>query len=259
MIGLFDSGLGGLAIWREVDARLPRADILYLSDSAAFPYGPRDPDFVRSRAEAITRLLIRHGCSLVVVACNTATVTSIRALRELFPIPFVGVVPPVKVAAQHGAGPILALSTASTAAGRKYLELLEAHAAGRTVTGVSLDLLARIVEDGSYRRPEVAEAAARAILDKTGPLEPGTQVVLGCTHYTFLRQVLETRLGAPVVVIDPAPAVAEQVLRLVRQHGIAEMEGGRREFLCTGDTTRMRDFLRGVLGLEGAEPLKLEL
>ncbi|MCE5272007.1 glutamate racemase [bacterium] len=259
MIGLFDSGLGGLAIWREVDARLPRADILYLSDSGAFPYGHRHPDFVRSRAEAITRELIRRGCSLVVVACNTATVTSIRALREAFPIPFVGVVPPVKVAAQHGAGPILALTTANTAAGRKYMELLEAHAPGRAVTGVSLDLLARIVEDGSYRDPEVAEAAARAILERSGPLEPGTQVVLGCTHYTFLRRVLETRLGAPVVVIDPAPAVAEQVLRLVRQHGIAEAEAGRREFLCTGDTPSMQRFLREVVGVEGAAVQRVEV
>jgi glutamate racemase len=259
MIGIFDSGVGGLSIWREVASRLPRADIIYLADNGVFPYGSRPPDVVRSRSEQITRELVRRGAHLVVVACNTATVTAIEHLRATFGIPFVGVEPPVKVAARQGDRPILVLMTANTAGGRKYLELVQAHAAGRKVTGVSLDLLARVVEDGSFREPQVAAAIARAILKQTGPLEPGTQVVLGCTHYTFLKEIFQTRLDAAVEVLDPAPAVAEQALRLVRQHGIPEVEAGRREFLCTGEVERMQQFMTGVVGIEGAEAKKLEM
>lgn len=259
MIGIFDSGVGGLSIWREVAARLPRADIIYLADNGVFPYGNRPPDVVRSRSEQITRELVRRGAHLVVVACNTATVTAIGHLRAVFEIPFVGVEPPVKVAARSSGGRIVALLTANTAGGRKYLDLLDTWAAGRAVTGVSLDLLARVVEDGSFRQPEVAEAVARAILEQTGPLEPGTQVVLGCTHYSFLKEIFQNRLGVPVEVLDPAPAVAEQALRLVRQHGIPEVEAGRREFLCTGDVERMRQFMTGVVGIERAEAGKLEM
>ena len=97
MIGLFDSGVGGLACLREIDRLLPEADTLYLADSAAFPYGSLSPEIIKKRAEVITRTLIERGALLVVLACNTATVVAIKHLRDKFHIPFVGVEPPVKV------------------------------------------------------------------------------------------------------------------------------------------------------------------
>lgn len=261
MIGVFDSGVGGLSVWRELDRLLPQADILYLADSAAFPYGPRTPEFIRERTEKITRELLSRGCGLVVVACNTATVAAIKHLRGTFPeVPFVGVVPPVKVAAASGGdSPIVVLMTVNTAAGRKYLDLLAEHANGRKVRGVSLDLLARVVEDGSFREPETQREVVRAVLERTGPLPAGSQVVLGCTHYSFLREILEVGLGAGVTVLDPAGAVAAQTLRLVRVHGLPEIESGRREFLCTGEGKGLREFVEKSLNYPEYPVEKLEL
>lgn len=237
MIGIFDSGLGGLALWRELDRLLPNTDLLYLADNGAFPYGPRPPQFLKNRTEKIARALLERGARLVVVACNTATVVAIAHLRERFDIPFVGVEPPVKVAAGLAAPdePIYVLLTENTASGEKYTALVERFGAGRKVKAVCLALLARVVEDGSFREPAVAREVARTVREAVGEISERAKVVLGCTHYVFLRELLQEALGPKATILEPSRAVAEQVLRLMAENGIPREETGRREFFCTGD------------------------
>jgi len=237
MIGIFDSGVGGLAILRELDRLLPQTDILYLADTAAFPYGPKSKHFLKARTTAITRALVARGAQLVVVACNTATVVAISHLRRSFPLPFVGVVPPVKVAASRSAAhtPIYVLLTENTASARKYSELVHSYGRDRHVEAICLPFLARVVEDGTFRKVEVASEVAGTLRRSLGELLPGTNVVLGCTHYVFLRDLLQSALGPGVTILEPSRAVAEQALRLLQERGINPEETGRRLFCCTGD------------------------
>ncbi len=223
MIGIFDSGAGGLAILREINRLLPNAHTTYLADTAAFPYGGKSPEFVIERCTKITQLLIERGANVIVVACNTATVVAIEHLRAQFAkFPFVGVEPAVKVAAANGSpGPIAVLMTANTAAGKKYAALVERVAGGRAVRPVVIEMLAAVVEDGSYLRPEVAAEIRRRVKAELGDLPPGSQLVLGCTHYIFLKDLLQEALGAGVEILEPSAAVAKQVRRVLEDKGLS--------------------------------------
>ncbi|MFH1069751.1 MAG: glutamate racemase [Candidatus Glassbacteria bacterium] len=237
MIGIFDSGVGGLAIQRQIGRFLPRIDIAYLADTAAFPYGPKTPEFIIDRTARISRALIERGARLIVVACNTATVVAIESLRRKFNLPFVGVEPAVKVAAELAPadGPIYVLLTQNSALGRKYTELVRRVAGGRPVRAVCLDLLAEVVEDGSFTRPEVRQRIEAEVREAVGEPPEGSQVVLGCTHYVFLRELFQEIFGPGVNVLEPSLPVAEQVVRVVKKLGIPVEESGRREYLSTGD------------------------
>jgi len=235
MIGVFDSGVGGLAILAAIQLELPHADITYLADTAAFPYGSKSPEFVIDRCGKITRLLIERGADLIVVACNTATIVAIEHLRGKFAkIPFVGVEPAVKVAAANSPGPIHVLMTANTAAGGKYAALVERHAGGRKVHPVVIDMLAPAVEDGSFRQTETADEIKHLVKRELGELPPGSQVVLGCTHYIFLKSLLREALGPAVEILEPSGAVARQVGRVMLRHADGPVSGGGTlSLLCT--------------------------
>lgn len=261
MIGIFDSGVGGLAILREVAKLLPRADILYLADTAAFPYGPRSTRFLKSRTEAITRSLVEKGAQLVVVACNTATVVAIRHLREVFDIPFVGVEPPVKVAAELAGHrePICVLLTQNTASGKRYADLVKKFSQGRRVEAVCLPLLAQVVENGSFRNRKVAAQVVKTVKNALGELSTGAKVVLGCTHYIFLQELLQEAFGPAVEILEPGRAVAEQVQRLMGEHGIGAEENGRRDFYCTGDVEAFAGRIGKLLGIRPPRVVQVEV
>jgi len=251
MIGIFDSGVGGLALLRDLEERLPQADILYLSDNACFPYGSRPPRWLKNRTAAITKTFIERGCSLVVLACNTATVVAIEFLREKFTIPFVGIVPPVKAAAAgRPEMPIVVLMTENTAEGSKYTDLVKAYAGRSSVEEVRLPLLAEVVEELRFREPETAGRVAADVRARLGGRVRGCRLVLGCTHYVFLRPLLEERLGPQVEILDPCTAVAAQVQRVCERQGIATAENGTRKYLCTGDAGRFAEQVALLLGLE---------
>jgi len=252
MIGIFDSGVGGLAIFRQVVNLLPRADILYLADTEAFPYGPRPTRFLKSRTASLTRFLISQGAELVVVACNTATVVAISYLRRIFDIPFVGVEPPVKVAAELPGReePVCVLLTQNTASGKKYADLVKKYSQRRRVEALCLPLLARVVEEGSFKDKKVAVQVVDNVRKALGELNSGAKVVLGCTHYIFLQELLQEAFGPSVKILEPGRAVAEQVRRLLAEHGIPEVEKGRREFFCTGDVDQFAARVENLLAVE---------
>lgn len=225
MIGVFDSGYGGLSVLAAIARLMPRADLVYLADSAHLPYGDKPEDFIIGRVLAIGRHLAALGCAPLVVACNTATTTAISALRDHLPgIPIVGIEPGVKPAAESTqSGRIAVLATEATARSRRLATLIERHAARVAVTVVPCPGWATHVET---LQPFTSEFRAE-VAAKIQPLIAAgvDRIVLGCTHYAFLKPLIAPLLPAGVELIDVAEAVARQVLRVAGSpHERAELK-----------------------------------
>ena len=224
-IGIFDSGSGGLSVYREIVKLLPYERYVYYADNAHCPYGDKTAGFIQDRARSITDLLLGRGADIIVVACNTATAAAIATLREEYPdVPFVGMEPAVKPAALGTeTGVIGVLATAGTLKGSKYLKTK-----GRFEDDVRIvehvgDGFVELVENGILDGP-VAHATVKASLQPL--LDAGAdRIVLGCTHYPFLRPVIEALAGPGIQVIDPAPAVARQTVRLLEKDCVPLDEG----------------------------------
>ncbi len=224
-IGIFDSGSGGLSVYRELRKILPQERYLYFSDNAHCPYGEKSAAYIQDRARVITDILLGMGADIIVVACNTATAAAIATLREEYPdVPFIGMEPAVKPAAiGTESGVIGVLATAGTLKGSKYLRTRGRYEDDvKIVEHVGLGFV-ELVEGGILDGPE-AEATVRASLQPL--IDAGAdRIVLGCTHYPFLQPVIERMAGPGVQVIDPAPAVARQTLRVLQEKDIPTGEG----------------------------------
>jgi glutamate racemase len=259
-IGVFDSGVGGLAVLRALRERLPDANLIYVADTAHAPYGEREEDFITERAQVITRFLLAQGARAIVIACNTATVTAARALRAWCPVPVVAMEPAIKpAAAATRSGRIAVLATRRTIASGSVARLVEAHAQGKAVELIACPGLVECVERG-----ELAAPTTRALL--AGYLQPALDrgadtVVLGCTHYSFLRPLIEDIAGGRASLLDPAPAVAKELARRIDADAptaSAETKGSERFFSSapSAATTALISRLWGrevkVEGMEGS-------
>ncbi len=240
MIGIFDSGLGGLSVLAAIARALPRADLVYLADTAHVPYGPRDDAFIRDRVLVIGQLLVERGCTLIVVACNTATAAAVCALREALPhIPVVGVEPGVKpAAASTQSGRIAVLATELTARSDRLARLIATHAEGITVDVLACPGWATRVETLRLDEPGFA---AEFTIEARRHLEPTLaagcdRVVLGCTHYAFLADLLTPLIAGRAELVDVAEAVARQCERLA---GPASAGSGRLTLLATARPERL--------------------
>jgi glutamate racemase len=210
-IGFFDSGVGGLSILAEVNRILPGENLLYVADSAHFPYGALTADRLRALAAGLSRYLLDMDAKLIVVSCNTATVHALAFLRQAFPeTPFVGVVPVIKMLATRSrTGVIGLLSTPSTAHSAYLAGLVRQFAHGMRVISVPCDGLADLVEAGELADPRL-EPLLRQCLAPV--VDGGADVVgLGCTHYPFLRDDIERILAGRATVYDSSTAVATRV------------------------------------------------
>ena len=219
-IGIFDSGCGGLSVYRELVKVLPEEQYHYYSDNAHCPYGEKSALYIRRRARFITEFLLDKGADIIVVACNTATAAAIATLRAAYPdVPFVGMEPAVKPAALGTrSGVIGVLATAGTLKGSKYLNTRGLYEDDVTIAEHVGQGFVELVESGILDGPE-AEALVRASLQPL--LDTGADtIVLGCTHYPFLQPLIERLAGPSVRVIDPAPAVARQTLHVLEQRGV---------------------------------------
>lgn len=214
MIGVFDSGLGGLSVLAAIARALPRANLLYLADTAHVPYGNKPDSFIRGRVIAIGEHLVRQGCGMLVVACNTATAAAVRTLRENYPdLPIVGVEPGVKPAAATSLSRRIAvLATESTANSERLARLIADHAAGVSVHVEACPGWATRVESLQLDDPAfTVEVQARiAPLLAAG----ADRIVLGCTHYTFLEPILKPLVAGKAELVDVADAVARHCVRL---------------------------------------------
>lgn len=224
-IGIFDSGSGGLSVYRELVKLLPKERYIYFSDNAHCPYGEKTAEYIQERAHVITDILLGMGADIIVVACNTATAAAIACLRADYPeVPFIGMEPAVKPAALGTqSGVIGVLATAGTLKGSKYL-----HTRGQYEDNVRIvehvgEGFVELVENGILDGPEAEKTVSKSLQPL---LDQGADIiVLGCTHYPFLQPVVERLAGPGVRVIDPAPAVARQTLHVLQEKGIPTGEG----------------------------------
>lgn len=250
-IGIFDSGVGGLSVLREIRAQLPGESLIYFADQGHVPYGPRPLEEVRAFSEEITHFLLEQGAKLVVVACNAASAAALHSLRAKFPdVPFVGMEPAVKPAAeQTRSGVVGVLATPATFQGALYASVVERFAQGVIVLQDTCPGLVGQIERGALDAAET-----RAILEKAlNPmLERGIDtVVLGCTHYPFVIPLIRQIVGDTVRVIDPAPAVTRQVKRVLDSVAGARPEGDSVSvrYYTSGEPASFRALLP-VLGVE---------
>ncbi|MCS7055639.1 MAG: glutamate racemase [Thermoflexales bacterium] len=263
MIGVFDSGVGGLSVWREIARLIPDVPLVYLADQAHIPYGGRPLDEVRRLTLRAAEWLIGRDCAVVVIACNTASAAALEALRATFPAtPFVGIEPAIKPAALHTqTGVVGVLATPTTLHSRRYADLVARW--GRHVRVVEQacpgwvqaveELPARVVCAGD-------DGLSRLVGDCVTPLlaQGADTLVLGCTHFPFLRPWIERAIGAwqvahpdaqAATIIDPAPAVARRVrqvwLDLAVHCGDAPPA---REFWTTGSAGQFAHVASALLG-----------
>ncbi len=250
-LGVFDSGVGGLSVVRELMAQLPGHPLIYLADQVHAPYGERGLAEIRGLSEGITRFLLAEGARLIVVACNTASAAALHWLRERFPaVPFVGMEPAVKPAVERThAGRVGVLATRATFQGELFASLLARYAANVTVHTRVCSEWVPLVEAGEL---DSAQARAAVRRDLAPLLAAGVdELVLGCTHYPFLRPLIQEVAGPAVEIIDPAPAVARQTGRVLARLGWLVQPAGApgHRFFTTGDPAAFGRALEQLLGL----------
>lgn len=221
-IGVFDSGIGGLSVLRHVHTLLPDESLLYFADSGFAPYGEKPEQVIVERTVAITAFLLTQNIKALVVACNTATAAAIAGLRTRYPdLPVVGVEPGLKpAAALTRTGTIGVLATANTLSSEKFLKLEAqvAHDAGVRFLLQACNGLAHQIEKGELRSRETVQLVERYV----APLlaQQADTLVLGCTHYPFVEQLIREIAGPNVAIVDTGEPVARQLRRVLTQRGL---------------------------------------
>ena len=246
-IGVFDSGFGGLSVLRAIRAALPSEYLIYCADHAWLPWGEREVGCVRERARILTGALVGAGAKAVVVACNTATAAAAEGLRREFDVPVVAMEPAVKPAAAATRNGIVGvLGTGGTLASARFSALLDRYGAGMEVITRPAPELVEAVEtdDPEQRRARIAAAV--------GPLigRGADVIVLGCTHFPFLRTEIEALVGPGIAVIDTGAAVARELARRLDAGalGTAANRPGRERFWTSGDPIALTPALHRLWG-----------
>ncbi len=248
-VGVFDSGLGGISVLKEIHQRVPTASLAYVADSAWVPYGARSDDFIQQRAQSLTHFLIEHGADIVVVACNTATAAAVPLLRESVKVPIVGMEPAVKPAtAATRSGTVGVLATAGTLKSVRFAALLDQF-------GGDIEVLTRIcpglveqVEAGDLDGPQTRTLVNQFV---TPLIQAGADtLVLGCTHFAFLRPLIEQVAGPDVKVIDTGEAVARRVEQVAKAIGEGFHRSSGVAFWTSGDTSEVTGPLRKLWGAQ---------
>ncbi|KPL86789.1 glutamate racemase [Herpetosiphon geysericola] len=235
-IGMFDSGVGGLSTLRDVRALLPNEDIIYYADTGNCPYGGRSHAEIVALAERVTHVLLEREVKIIVVACNTATLHAVDYLREHFSIRFVGMEPGIKPAiAQTKTGVVGVMATQATVAGERFQRLIARYAGDVQVVPQACPGLVELIEAGELQSATTRDAVARYVepLLKAG----ADTIVLGCTHYPFLRPLIAEVAGPNIALLDTGAAVARQTQRLLATDELLNSQSavGSIEWLTSGD------------------------
>lgn len=236
-IGIFDSGVGGLSVLREIHSLMPNEHIIYFGDQGHVPYGPRSMEQIQNFSEGITNFLLKHNAKIIVVACNTASAAALKYLREKFPdVQFVGMEPAVKPAAEKTqTKKVGVLATPATFQGALYASVVERFASDVEIFQNTCSGLVNQIEAGELDTEKTKKILDDALLPM---LEKNIDtIVLGCTHYPFVIPLIQKIVGENVRVIDPAPAVAKQVERLLNANGLRSSSNENAEvvFFTSGD------------------------
>ena len=246
-IGVFDSGVGGLSVLREIRRELPHEDLLYVADSAYAPYGDLPLEAIEARAIAIAEFLLERDAKALVVACNTATGAAVRLLRARYRVPVIAMEPAVKPAvAQSRSGIVGVLATRQTLASEKFSHLVASQGGAQVLTQACPGLVER-VEAG-----DLEGEGTRVLLAKyLQPLlsQGADTLVLGCTHYPHLAPLIADLAGPEVRVLDSGIAVARQVRRRLSEVGLlAPPRAGRDFFWTSGHATQLRQVMESLWG-----------
>ena len=259
LVGVFDSGIGGLSVLREIQAMLPFQPLYYVADQAHVPYGKRDLAEIRDFSFAITDFLAKKGAELIVVACNTASAAALKELREAHPhLTFVGMEPAVKPATEktHN-GVVGVLATPATFQGRLYHTLVERFAKDVKILTHTCPGLVEAIESGDIHSSNTRLILKQALLPM---IEKGADtIVLGCTHFPFIIPTIRDIVGPHISVIDPAPAIAKRVGYLLNERKMVSgyMQTAQNTFSTTGDCGRFEQTLHTLLGIDTV-PLTLK-
>lgn len=252
MIGLFDSGVGGLSVFKEIHKLLPDEEYIYYSDNAHCPYGEKSQEYIIDRAIQITDFMLGKGADIIVVACNTATAAAISTLRRKYPhIPFIGMEPAIKpaVGLTH-TGVVGVLATAGTLKADKYLNTREKWGENVRISEHVGQGFVELVENGNVTGPEaetVVRKSLRPILDDGADV-----IVLGCTHYPFLTETIkkvshELYPHREVIIIDPAPAVARHILDVIQESDMNLTDGFRIELHASGNDKCLKEIYNRLI------------
>lgn len=248
-IGIFDSGVGGLSVWREIRTLLPQESTIYLADSANCPYGSRSHEEVIRLSEAATQFLLDQGAKMIVVACNTATAAAIKHLRSQFPVRFVGMEPALKPAANATqSGHIAVLATEGTLKGNHFNNTMKRYAAGLDVMLQIGHGLVELVEEDQLETVE-AELLMQQYLNPMLHRQVD-QIVLGCSHYPFLRPLIERLVPENVSVVDPAPAVALRVKSVLKEEKGQQpsADAPQHHFFSSGNGKVLKSLVHRITG-----------
>ena len=249
-IGIFDSGSGGLTIWKSVTSLLPLESIVYLGDHQYAPYGQKEEEFIRTRTKAAIAYFRLCKVKLIVIACNTATTVGIQEYRKVCPdIPIVGVVPVVKTAGSVSKTKHFAvLSTPATAESAYQKDLIQRFAADCKVVTIGNSRLVELIEEGKTDEQETIQV----VRDMLTPLVKSSidVIVLGCTHFPFVKHHIIQFMGSGILVLDSAGAVARQVERILSAEELSVSENRaatRHVFSTTGDPVVVQKTLSVLL------------
>jgi glutamate racemase len=257
-IGILDSGVGGLSVLREIRKLLPYEDLLYYADSANCPYGLRSPEEIRDLTQRVATILLQRGAKALVIACNTASTHSVAFLRQLLPqIPIVGMVPAVKPAVSSTrSGVVGVLATDATSRAPALQDVIERFASDIQVLISVPPGLVELVEAGK------TESTETSVLLKThlDPLvaQGADAVVLGCTHFPFLRPLIESLYGDKLLIIDSGEAVANQTYRVLDANHLLNLKStpGSLSIFTSGDTQQVGLITQKLLKMDSVPTVK---
>ena len=221
-IGVFDSGIGGLSVLKEIHQLLPHENLIYVGDSAHAPYGDRSAKYVRDRSQQIAEFLLDQGVKAIVIACNTATAEAATQLRETLDVPVIGLEPAVKPAAQLSkSGIIGVLATRRTINSERLLGLTERYAMGKKVLAQACPGLMEQVEAFELNNKKT-DTLLRKYIEPL--LEQGTDaLILGCTHYPFLLPAIRKITGNEIKILETGRPVAEQLQRVLKENQLENL------------------------------------
>jgi glutamate racemase len=255
-IGVFDSGIGGLSVLLHIREELPYENLLYIADSAHAPYGGKSPEEIRARSLALSEFLLSQGAKALVVACNTATAAAISVLRERFDVPVIGMEPAVKPAVSATrSGIVGVLATTGTLKSARFAALLESYGQNVRVVTQGCPGLVECIERGELASSETRDLLGRYLRPL---LEQGADtIVLGCTHYPFLKPLIREIAGEGVVLIDTGAAVARQVRRRIEEAELLSRQQlqGNLDFWTSGDTVEGQAIVERLWGPAEVKPL----
>jgi glutamate racemase len=256
-IGIFDSGVGGLSVLREIRRELPHEDLLYVADSGHAPYGDKPNHRIEERALAITKFLIRQHAKAIVVACNTATGAAVATLREQFSVPIIAIEPAIKpAAALTKSGVVGVLATSGTLASENFAKLTSRFGTEVEILVQACPGLVEQVEAGNLSGDKTRALLEQYLL----PLlqQQADTLVLGCTHYPFLTALIQQIAGSQVTIIDPAAAVARELRRRLESAGLlSEQTRIGTEKFCTSGSPELAKVVMGQLWRGDVEVVEL--